>query len=254
MKKVLIGLVVLIAIIAIGASILLSNLDGYIKDTIEAEGTAALGSQVSVGSVETDLANGKATIKGLSIANMPGYQAINAMQIDTLQADVDYQNRLVEEILIQQPIINAELKGSRSNFQDLVDNMPAAEEEVADDDATNEEAAGDGESEATEISIKSFKLNQATVNVTSDKLGQMSFVMDDLEISNLIGTPEVISTEITRRLTNHISQQVQKFAADKIKSEVKAEVRAKANEKMNEVINEKVGDKLKGLKLKFGKD
>ena len=253
MKKVLIGLVVLIAIIAIGASILLSNLDGYIKDTIEAEGTAALGSQVSVGSVETDLANGKATIKGLSIANMPGYQAINAMQIDTLQADVDYQNRLVEEILIQQPIINAELKGSRSNFQDLVDNMPAAEEEGA-DDATNEEAAGDGESEATEISIKSFKLNQATVNVTSDKLGQMSFVMDDLEISNLIGTPEVISTEITRRLTNHISQQVQKFAADKIKSEVKAEVRAKANEKMNEVINEKVGDKLKGLKLKFGKD
>ena len=253
MKKVLIGLVVLIAIIAIGASILLSNLDGYIKDTIEAEGTAALGSQVSVGSVETDLANGKATIKGLSIANMPGYQAINAMQIDTLQADVDYQNRLVEEILIQQPIINAELKGSRSNFEDLVDNMPAADEEVA-DDATKEEAAGDGESEATEISIKSFKLNQATVNVTSDKLGQMSFVMDDLEISNLIGTPEVISTEITRRLTNHISQQVQKFAADKIKSEVKAEVRAKANEKMNEVINEKVGDKLKGLKLKFGKD
>ena len=250
MKKVVIGLVVLIAIIAIGASIMLSNLDGYIKQTIETEGSAALGSAVGVGSVETDLANGKAVIKGLSVANVPGYQSVNAIQIDTLLADVDYQNQLVEEILIQQPIINAELIGTRSNFQDLLDNMPAAEE------VAETEESGDG----PEITINSFKLNQATVNVLSDKLGQMSFVMDDLEITNLVGTPEVISTAITQRLTNHISRQVQQFATAEIKSRLEAEVKARAQEKVNEVVNEKVndalknklGDKLKGVKLKFG--
>lgn len=253
MKKVLIVVAVLIAVIAIGTTVFLSNLDGLIKDTIEKEGTAALGTKVSVGSVETDLANGKAQIKGLSIANVAGYQSINALQIDTLFADVDYQNQLIEEVLIQQPIINAELKGKRSNFEDLLENMPAAEEDPM------EEV---DESDPANITIKKFSLNQATVNVLSDQLGQMSFVMDDLVISDLSGTPEEISNIVTTRLTNHIAKQVQAFATEQIKARLEAEVRARAEEKINEVVNEKVtdvvkdkvGDRLKDIKLKFGKD
>ncbi len=246
MKKVLIVLLVLIAIIAIGVTVFFGKLDGLIKEAIETEGTAALGSQVTVGAVETDLLNGKAVIDSMAIANVAGYQAPFAIKINKLQADVDYQNQLIEEILIEEPIINAELKGTRSNFQDLIANMPAATEPAA------EEPVGD----SPVITIKAFKLNRATVNLLSDQLGSRSFVMDDLALYDLVGTPEQISETITMRLTNHISSQVSSYAAqelqNRVKDEVKKRVESEVNEKVNEALQDKLGDKLKGLKLKLG--
>lgn len=246
MKKVLIVLLVLIAIIAIGLTVFFSKLDGLIKETIEKEGTAALGSQVTVGAVETDLRNGTAVISTMAIANVAGYQSPFAIKIDKLQAAVDYQNQLIEEILIDQPIINAELKGTRSNFQDLIANMPAATEPAA------EEPVGD----APEITIKAFKLNRGTVNLLSDQLGSRTFVMDDLALYDLVGTPEQISELITMRLTNHISKQISSYAAQelqkRVKDEVKKRVESEVNEKVNEALQDKLGDKLKGLKLRLG--
>ncbi len=254
MKKVLIGLLVLVAIIAIAATVLVSNLDGLIKETIETEGTAAIGAKVSVEAVETDLRAGTAMITGMSIANVPGYQQLNAIEISTLKADVDYQNQLIEEILIEQPVINAELVGTRSNFQDLLDNMPATEPMTQAEIDAMEAAAAEGE--PTEITINSIKLNGATVNLTSDQLGQRSFVMDDLEITGLSGTPEYISEVVTQRLTQHITKQVTGYATEEIKAriaeEAKKQVEGKVNEVVNDAIQNKLGDKVKGLKLKLG--
>ena len=249
MKKLLIGLLVLVIIIAVASTVFLSNLDGMIKDTIEAEGTAALGSTLTVESVETDLRNGSALIKGMSIANVSGYTSVNAIEISTLQADVDYQNQVVKSIVIDQPVVNADLIGTRSNFEDLLENMPA-EEEIADAADTT----------MPEITINSFSLNRAKVNITSDKLGQRSFIMDDLVITDLVGTPEQIADIITVRLTNHVTAQVKDYATQEIKAMATEAVRARVEEAVNERVSEKVngavkdklGDKVKGLKFKLG--
>ena len=253
MKKLLIGLVVLVIIVAVASTVFLSNLDGMIKDTIEAEGTAALGSTLTVESVETDLRNGSALIKGMSIANVSGYTSVNAIEISTLQADVDYQNQVVKSIVIDQPIVNADLVGTRSNFEDLLENMPA-EEPVADDAETD--------TSMPEITINSFSLNQAKVNITSDKLGQRSFVMDNLVMTDLVGTPEQIADIITVGLTNHVTAQVKDYATQEItamateavKAKVQEEVNEKVNEKVNDAVKDKLGDKVKGLKFKLGND
>lgn len=250
MKKLLIGLLVLVIIIAVASTVFLSNLDGMIKDTIEAEGTAALGSTLTVESVETDLRNGSALIKGMSIANVSGYTSVNAIEIGTLQADVDYQNQVVKSIVIDQPVVNADLIGTRSNFEDLLENMPA-EEEITDDAA---------DTTMPEITINSFSLNQAKVNITSDKLGQRSFIMDNLIITDLVGTPEQIADIITVRLTNHVTAQVKDYATQEIKAmateAVKARVEEAVNErvteKVNDAVKDKLGDKVKGLKFKLG--
>lgn len=242
MKKIIIALVVLIAIVAVVATVFVGKMDKMIAEAIETEGTAALGSKVSVTGVETDLKQGLATIKGLSIANPAGYQAANAITVDTFSANVDYQTQVVKKIVINSPIINAEVKGSKNNFEDLLENMPDSESEEV----------SDGEEQT--FTIESFQLLNAKVNLLADKLGQRSFVMDDLVINDLSGTAEQISTLLTRELTNHVSAQVKNYATQEITNLVKAEAKKRVEEAVNEKLQEKLkqgklGDKLKSLKL-----
>ncbi|MBT8116009.1 MAG: hypothetical protein KJP04_11530 [Arenicella sp.] len=235
MKKVLIGLVVIIAIVGIAATVLVGKLDQIIADVIEKEGSAALGSKVKVESVVTQLAEGIATINGLSVANPAGYKAASAIQVATFSADVDYENQLVERILINQPIINAELKGTKNNFEDLLANMPETEE------STEPSSMDD-----TIITINSFELRKAQINLVADKLGERSFVMEDFVLKNLKGNPEQISGRLTRELTNHVSAQIKDYATGEIGKILAEEAKKKVKQVVDEQIKEKLGDKLGG--------
>ena len=58
MKKVLIGLAVVLVLIAGSVFLLFSNLDKIVESGIETAGTSTVGSQVEVGSVALDLVGG----------------------------------------------------------------------------------------------------------------------------------------------------------------------------------------------------
>lgn len=256
MKKVLIGLLVVAVIVGVAATIFVGKLDQLIADAIETEGSAALGSQVQVESVVTQLKEGIATINGLTVANPAGFKAASALRIASFSADVDYQNQIVEKILINKPVINAELKGTMNNFEQLLANMPET------DDTT------DPSGEDPVITINSFQLRQAQINLVADRLGERSFVMDDYVINNLKGTPEQISEILTRGLTDHVSSQIKGYATSEITKILTEEAKKKVKEVVNEKIQEQLGDKLDvelndklgdkiGDKLKsfkFGKD
>ena len=257
MKKILIGLAVVIAIIAVVMTMFVGKLDGLIADAIETEGTAAIGTSVTVDSVETKLADGIAIIKRLAIANPDGYKADKALIIETFSAKVDYQTQTIEDILINKPVINAELTGTKSNFDALLEGMPEGETE-----AVTEGDADASDEEELVLTINALQLRQATVNVDSDKLGQTSFVMADFVMNNLSGTVDEISDQVTTQLVNHITNEIKNFAEAQIAILLKSAAAEKAEEKLNEeatkIINEKLGDKLGGKvklkKFKFKKD
>ena len=255
MKKILIGLAVVVAIIAVAMTMFAGKLDGLIADAIETEGTAAIGTSVTVDSVETKLADGIAIVKGLAIANPDGYKADKALVIETFSAKVDYQTQIIEEVLINKPIINAELTGTKSNFDALLEGMPESEGEII----------AEGESDDNEdlvLTINSLQLLQATVNIDSDKLGQTSFVMADFVMNNLSGTVDELSDQVTTKLVNHITNEIKVFAETQIavllSSAAAVKVEEKLNEEVNKKINEKLGsklgDKIKLKKFKFKKD
>jgi len=249
MKKLLVALFV-VAVLLVGAGVFFAGkLDGLIAETIQTEGSAAIGQSVTVDKVETKFADGVAVIKGLAIANPPGYQSAHAVKVNTFSASVDYEAQSVDTILINNPVINAELVGIRSNFQDILDGMP----ETAEKPETSDE--GDD----FVLDINSIQIRKATVNINSDKIGQSSFVMDDLVMNNLSGTADELSEEITNRLISHVTNQVKTFATAQITELLKAKALAEAKELVNEKLEEevtdkvkdKLGDKLKGLKLKL---
>ncbi|MFT7527485.1 MAG: hypothetical protein ACI9LY_002641 [Arenicella sp.] len=247
MKKLLIAGLGILAIIAIAMFVFAGKMDGIVKDVIEKEGSAALGSPVTVGSVVTDLTNGSVAINNLAIANPVGYKAKNAIEVTSFSASVDYQNQVVDTIEIDQPIINAEQKGKNNNFQDLLDNMPVSAEE---EDSSTEE-------DTTVITINQLALRRATVNLITSglslggqaiELGDRKFVMDDFVLNNLSGTATQISDEVVEKLTAHVSAQVANYLKDEIVKIAKATVKLKEN------LEGKVGEKLKSLKFRFGKD
>ncbi len=262
MKKIFISIAVLVVIIGIVVTIGLSKLDEIIASAIETEGTSALGSKVSVSSVETNLSDGLAVIKGMTIANPSGYKKANAIEIGSFSASVDYKSQAVNDISIISPTINAEILGKleeivknrefdsiRSNFKDLLDNMPPDEDE----DVVEE----DGED--TVITIKRFAIEKASINLTADMLGERKLNMNDLVLNNLKGTPDQLSDQITEKVTNHITKQIQTYATKELTSILGDVVKAKVTEKINDEIKDKLegelGDKLGGrlrsLKLKF---
>jgi len=123
MKKIFIALLILIVIIGVALFVFAGKLDGIVKEAIETEGSAALGSPVRV----ANLKEGSALLTNFSIANPAGYTAKNAIEVTSFSAKVDYSNQLIEKIEINKPVINAEQKGQKNNFQDLLENMPADE-------------------------------------------------------------------------------------------------------------------------------
>ena len=237
MKKIIIAVAV-VAVLAVAGFLLMGGLDRLIAKTIEEEGTKALGVPVKVSGVTLDITQGLAGISGLTIANPKGYEQPYAIQLKEFSAEVDYSTQEIAAIIIEKPIITAEVKDDKSNFQALSDNMPKSE--AVEEDAGSEEDGG----EAPEISIKLIKLTEATVQVFSEELGDEEFVMDTLIIRNLKGTPAVIAQAISARLTAHVTGQI---AAHMINSQVQGKV----DEAINEKLGEKFGDKLGDMKLKF---
>ena len=252
MKKILLVLLLLIIVaVAGGAYFVVKNLDSFIAQTIEKEGTAALGSKVSVSQVTTKLKEGQASISGITIANPAGYQNAHALSLNQISAEVDYADQVIKQVTINQPIINAELKGSTSNFQDLLDNKPEDEDE---------EGADDEQSSDQVITIKKISLLKATVNLLATDYApgasyglsntldlDTSFIMDDFILTNISGTSDEITEEVSEKLIQHIKSQVTAYAVKEVKAQATAELKEKATEKINEVIGDKLGDKLKGL-------
>lgn len=247
MKKILIALLVVVIIAgAGGAYFIINKLDSLIAQTIEKEGTAALNTRVSVSQVTTQLKEGKASIAGITIANPAGYTQTNALSLNSINAEVDYKQQIIKLININQPIINAELKGSTSNFQDLLDNIPESSNQQEEQSSENNQ----------KITIKKLILSKATVNLLASdyapaaKYGlkndldlNTSFIMDDFVMNNISGTVDEVSDEISTKLMTHIKNQVKSYATNQIKEEASKQIKEKATEKIKDAL----GDKLKGL-------
>ena len=248
MKKVGVVLLALLVLIAIISIVFGSRIDGLIAQTIRDEGTISMGTQVDVGSVVTDIAEGTAVINSLTVANPVGYRDSHAIVIDTFTAEIDYQNLEVESIIINAPKIFAEMKGKTSNFQDLINGMP--EDEIADGEVEDD----------TELTIKVLEINDAQVTLRAGKFNilEEKFVLDNFRATDLQGTSDEISDQISRQLSKHVQAGIANRMKEIIRALNPEEVKEKVEERLKEgkealkENKEKVNEKLKGLKSKFG--
>ena len=75
LKPLLLVLAVLAVIVAIGAYVLLGNLDNIVRRAVERTGSDLTGTPVTLDGVAIDLRAGRAPLSGLAVARPPGYHS-----------------------------------------------------------------------------------------------------------------------------------------------------------------------------------
>ena len=84
MKKILITILVIVVLIIAALVLLFSNINSLVAKAIEKNGSNVTQTSVSVSGVDISLREGRGTIKGLRIANPPGFDTRDAFK-DRLQ-------------------------------------------------------------------------------------------------------------------------------------------------------------------------
>lgn len=130
MKKLLIGLIVLVVITVGAAYFLLGNLDNIVKAAIEKYGSEVTQTHVGVGGVKIGLTDGLGSISNLKIGNPKGFKSDYLFHMDNAGVQLDLQRFskeviVINQILIDGPSIIYELAKSGSNVETIKKNVDA---------------------------------------------------------------------------------------------------------------------------------
>ncbi|WP_455208915.1 hypothetical protein [Kaarinaea lacus] len=263
MKKAILGFfLILIIIIAGGVYYVFSNLDTIAKTAIEKYGSETTNTTVLVDKVKIRLAEGSATINGLTIANPDNFSLPNAFTLGEITADINLDKTTgelvaVDLINIEAPAvfyeINAERKGS---LNVLKDNLGVGTSTPSD---SNDTSSANTQNQPLQISIARFILKDAKLHVKVIPLNDKTYelTLPPLELTNLSGTPPQITKQLLSQLIDHAQKVIQKQGLDKELDALKAKAqeridteKAKLQKEADDRIKseqDKATTKLKGL-------
>ena len=249
MKKVFIGLGVVIVLLVGGVYLVYSNLDSIVETAIEQAGTEAVGSEVAVDGVSLDLAAGRASIMGFSVANPAGYSAGDMVRFDELTVSVDITSLQEEVIRInsivaRNPYIRYESVGGTSNV-DTVSARFASDEEAPVED----ESAGEG----PQLSIGSIVIEGIQGSLSDDRLPrEMDVNLGDIVLEDLNGTPDEIASQVMKPLLSQITTTASQAILSSVGEFLEEDLQGRANEaldsakeSLNESLNESLDENLR---------
>ena len=129
-KKLLLGIVSIIILIAAGLIYLGSNLDGLIKSGVEKYGTMATKATTTLEKVELSLTSGKGTLQGLTLGNPEGFNSESSLKLGLISVLIDTNQIagtgpiVIKEISIDAPALTYEAKkDGTSNLQKIQENL-----------------------------------------------------------------------------------------------------------------------------------
>ncbi len=136
MRRFLFILLLLVAVVGGVAYYLLTNASGLIKAGIEQYGSEATQTEVSVNSVSLSLADGSATLNGLTVGNPAGYSDNNAVSLGRINVVVDTASLqscgtggcdviTLKEVNVDSPAILYELGQGGNNLETIQKNVEA---------------------------------------------------------------------------------------------------------------------------------
>jgi hypothetical protein len=230
LKKIAIGLVVLVVLIGGAAYFLLANLDSYIKTAMEKYGTEATQAEVKVGGVKIGLKDGSGQITNVTIANPKGFTAPQAFSLGEVKLVVDPATVTkdvitIKEVLIDKPQVSYEPNlGGSGNLETIQKNVAAYAAKMGGGSSGGSSAPASSASggkpekkfiidrvtiQGGQVSIKSPALAQANQNVYADL---PAINLRDIGKAKGGATPAEISNEII----GAISQQAARAGASKL--------------------------------------
>ncbi|MGH1537102.1 MAG: hypothetical protein ACRBDX_03510 [Gammaproteobacteria bacterium] len=165
MKKILIGLIAFVVIVAVGAYYLLGNLDNIVKATIEKYGSEVTQTSVGVGGVKIGLTDGLGSISNFKVANPKGFSGNSLFQMDNTSVQLSLERTsseliVIEQVLLDGPSISYELGKGGSNVDVIKKNV----------DAYSGGGSDSSESGGPKLIIENLIIKNGDVQVTSNMM------------------------------------------------------------------------------------
>jgi len=222
MKKLLIVVLVLAAVGAIGAYVLVGNLDRIVGDVIETAGSRATRATVTVDSVDLQVMQGSGTITGVTVGNPEGFETPRAFALGTISVELEPKTLTETPIVVRRVTIDScdvtyEWQLGGSNMARIEENV----REYAAGDRSTQAAEEDGEParvvirelvvEGGHIEVAASVLGGQTVGVPLDRI-----VLRDVGANEGGATAAGITTAVLGALTSGVLEAVAGAGIDEL--------------------------------------
>lgn len=114
-KKLIVGILLLLALLAIGVVLLGSNLDSIIKGAVEKYGSEATQAEVTLKSVHISPTDGSGMLEDFTLGNPEGFHTDSAMKVGKISVKIDAKSLMgtgpiiIRDILIDAPEVTYEV-------------------------------------------------------------------------------------------------------------------------------------------------
>lgn len=234
-KKILLGIVAVVVLAAAAATwLVLTKGNQFVAGAIETYGSAATGTDVSVGGVELSLTKGRGDVKGLTIGNPAGYSTDYFLKIDDITLVLDLGSLsgrvpVVGEVRVDAAHLNAEQQGQATNLTDLEHRISGP--------STVSKASTGAPKDQGRIIIDRFRLTHGRITLTSDLLSHPEELeLADVSIDGIGRTSggvtyeqaaEAVLNPILRASRNAVEARLRKAAENSARDKAESAVNDK---------------------------
>ncbi len=229
MKKILIGLAVIIALVVGALVYVYVNLDNIVKSTIEEAGTRVTLADVAVEGVSIEPTQNTAAINGLVVGNPDGFNTDYAFSLGNISVRLDGSTltsdtiRIIE-VVVDQPSVIYELGNGSSNIATIQRNVEAFVQRVsgptgaggADGATSGDDAAG-----GTKIIIDNVYVRNGDVGVSAGFLQgkKLSASLPEIHLTDVGkeeggATPAQVAGEILTAINTAVFKAVSSLNVD----------------------------------------
>ncbi len=255
MKKILIGVGVLVVIVAVGLFFLLGSLDSIVKAAVEKIGSDLTQTKVTLNDVKIEKTSGKGVLRGFRVTNPTGFSDDDAFRFDEVSVTIDATTILsdpviIKEIVILGPQVVYEFGESGSNLDRLNENVQSK---------TGSGSSGGGSSsEGPKFIIENLYLRDGKVAVQAPLLeDKISLALPTIHLTDIGkegrgATPGDIADQTMEAILAGASRAVSSANIDVGALTQSAGEAAKEAQKVLEKAGGDAGEKVKGILKGFG--
>jgi len=204
---VVLPVVILLAVIVVGFFLVGTTL---IKNGVEKAASSTLDVPVTIDNVDLSILQGKVGMEGLVIANPPGYNLKNLLEVGDTRVQVDIGSLMTDTVKIKElkldgTKVTMEQKGLTNNLQEILDRLPKGDK------------AAEPKEGAKKLHIDRLEITNTNVKVkllpVPGKADTVSINIDPIVMENLGSDNKLDTGVLTAKILAAIAMGVAKQGA-----------------------------------------
>ena len=223
-KKIGIGLVVLLLIIAGGVYYVFSNLNEFVRTVVEEAGSRSTSVAVTLGEVDIKVSEASAAMGNLNVGNPAGFKSDYAFNLGAIKVTIDSdsigQNPIVvEEVVITAPKVIYEVGDGLSNIETIQANVDRFIKDTVGESSGGDESASSGEEQ--KVVINNLYIRGTEVSVSAPFLGgdALGTAVPDIHLTDIGkgeggADPAEIASQVIDQLLAGVTGAVGKLNLD----------------------------------------